>query len=262
MAAWGAPSLGRRFQRQSPRAPVVVGSSRQPTTLGARSAPGVRAAAPQAPASAQALGWTPPPIPTGAYNPIRDIELNAGKRGASNTIEDLGTKGERGEYDFLNSEGEIKRAEGEQQSDHDQQIAAIQTAFKRLASRQTEGANAAGVLRGGALAQSAAKRAANEGKQREPVDQTLSRALAGDQRALGQLALTHTREIEDQATERTRAEREQAQFGIDTQTLEAREASEAGYTSPVSHLSSQPGAGFVSVGGPLKRNPYAKWGRR
>lgn len=255
MAAWGARSP-LLIPRRKP--PTVVSSSAQPQSGSAAAAPRVAAAPAASPLSAQDLGWQPPPIPTGAYNPIRDIELNAGKRGLDNTLEELLTKDTRGQSNLLLNEGDIATRETQEGQNHDQALAAIASSFKKLGVRQGEQARSAGVTRGGALLQSAAKRAANETKTREPVDQTYTRQQAADQTNRAQLILNRQREAEDDANATARAEREQAQFGVDTQTLEGREASDNGYTSPVSHLSIQPGAGFVRVGGPLKPNPAAR----
>lgn len=262
MSAWGARSPLLIPRRRQP--PPVVSTRTQARSGGVMApTPAPRPAASRAPAtypSAQDLGFQPPPIPTGAYNPIRDIELNAGKRGLDNTLEELLTKGARGQSDYLLGEGDIANREAEEGQNHDQALQQISDSFKKLGVRQGEQANVSGLTRGGALLQSAAKRAANEQKTRAPVDQTYTRQQGADQRARAQLALQRQREAEDIASASARAEREQSQFGVDTQTLRAREASDNGYTSPVSHLSIQPGAGFVRVGGPPK--PQRKERRR
>lgn len=178
------------------------------------------------------MGATQPPIPAGAYNPIRDIELNAGKRGAQNTIEDFGTRESRGAANYLLSEEGVKRQESEQTQDRNTALQALQRSFQRLGVRQGEQANAAGVLRGGALLQSAAKRAANEGIGRTGIETTYNRQQEADQRQLGALALQRQGDQQENATGISRAEREQGQFGIDTETLKAREASENGYRAP------------------------------
>lgn len=202
--------------------------------------------------------WTPqaPVTPSGAYNPSLDIELAAGKRGTQNTIEDLLTKGTRGENNFATDQSEVQREEGEQTAEHNRALAALAQSYQRLGGRQTEQANAAGVGRGGALLQAAQKRAANEGKAREPLDINYANQQAGDQRSLARLALGRQQEAEDIGTGTARAEREQNQFGIDTRTVEAREAANNGYVDGggvMARTSVQPGAGFVRVGQPLKR---------
>lgn len=197
--------------------------------------------------------WTPqtPIIPSAAYNPTLDIELAAGKRGLGNTLEDLLTAGSRGDAGYALSTGEVERQRGEQTSEHTRALAALAQQYQRLGGRQTEQANAAGVSRGGALLQAAMKRKANEGKAREPLDINYQNAIAGDNRSLARLALAHQQEGEDHATAGARAEREQGQFGIDTRTVEAREATNNGYLDPggvIARTSVQPGAGFVRVG--------------
>lgn len=202
--------------------------------------------------------WIPPApvIPAGAYNPALDIELAAGKRGTANTIEDLLTKNTRGENNFVTDESEVHRQEGEQGAEHSRALAALSQGYARLAGRQREQANGAGVARGGALQEAAAKRTANEGRAQAPINTTYANQQAGDQRSLGRLALARQQEAEDIASSTSRAEREQNQFGIDTRTVEGREASNNGYIDPggvIARTSVQPGAGFVKVGQPLKR---------
>jgi hypothetical protein len=198
--------------------------------------------------------WTPPPpvIPSAAYNPTLDIELEAGKRGTANTIEDLLTKRTRGDAGFAIDQGELQREEGEQGAAHDRALKSIAQGFQRLGARQAEGANAAGVLGGGALAQAAQKRAANEVQARQPVDIAYGQQQDANRRTLARLALAHQQEGEDTGTGIGRAEREQTQFGIDTKKVEAREATNNGYLDSggvIARTSQQPGAGFVRIGG-------------
>lgn len=200
--------------------------------------------------------WTPSPavIPSGAYNPTLDIELAAGKRGEQNTLEDLATKEGRGEDNYAINQGEVQRSQGEQADEHQRALTALSRNFTQLGTEQAEKANAAGDATGatsGALAQAAAKRSSNETIQREPIDTAYAREGEADERSLGKLALARQQEAEDDATTGSRAEREQAQFGVDTRTVEAREAANNGYSDEggvVGRTSIQPGAGFVHVG--------------
>lgn len=196
-----------------------------------------------------------PVVPSAAYNPSLDIELAAGKRGTANTLEDLATKNTRGAQGFALDQAEVAREEGEQTTAHDRALASIAQGFTRLAGRQAEGANAAGVGRGSALAQAATKRAANQSLANAPVNQAFHVQQEGDQRSLARLALARQQEAEDISTQGARAEREQNQFGIDTHTVENREATNNGFLDSggvMSRTSTQPGAGFVKVGQPLK----------
>lgn len=209
------------YSVQNPGSSAAVGSATRAARLGVGAATGEAAPA-----------WTPPPIPAGAYNPIRDIELNAGKRGTQNTVEDLGTKESRGQASYLLGVEGVKRQEAEQAQGRSEALASLQRSYQRLGVRQTEQAREAGVLRGGAVLQSAAKRTANEGIAKAPIETSFQRQQEGDQRSLGQLALSRQQEAEDDTTGIGRAEREQSQFGVDTQTLEGREAAENGYVAP------------------------------
>lgn len=230
---------------------LVTGSGRVAT----RTRAPIAAAAPAGP-------WTPPPIPVGAYNPIRDIEEQAGKRGLSNTLEDLGTREQRGDVNFGLGESEIERERGEQTTARDKALASLKQSYQRLGTRQEEQANGAGVLRGGALLQAAGKRAANEGKQVETTQQGYQTEMQADDRSLSKLALARQQEGEDNTTQGSRAEREQDQFGIDTQTLEAREAAENGYVSPtapaITRAAARPPAVVGSHPQPRGRQPLAK----
>lgn len=197
--------------------------------------------------------WEAPPsvIPSAAYNPTLDIELAAGKAGTKNTIEDLLKGDTRGESNRLLSEHELEEQ-------HGRTLAQLVQNYQRLAGRQTEQANAAGVSRGGALLQAAQKRAANQTKAQEPIDTSFHNALA-------HLALNRQREHEDATTGIGRAESAQQAFETGTRQVEAREATNNGYIDPggvIARTSTQPGAGFVRVGGAGRSNPYANWGRR
>jgi hypothetical protein len=205
-----------------------------------------------------------PTIPAGAYNPTLDIELAAGKRGTNNTLEDLLTRASRGDANYALETGEVHRQEAEQGAQHASALASLAHQYAALGSRQTEGANAAGVGRGSALAQAAVKRALNQARSAEPVNTAYHQQQLADTRALGRLALAHQQEAEDNATAGSRAEREQNQFGIDTRTVEAREATNNGYIDPggVIARTSQQKGGFVRVGGAPRANPYANWGVR
>lgn len=219
---WGAVPAALR----APTAPPVPTGL---TRVGPGLLPGVAGSSLPAPLPAQAPGaanssrnapapFVQPPIPTGFYDPIRDIELAAGKKNAENTVEDIGTQRIRGGEDFTHGEEEL--GEGEQTS-----LGLIKQATERLAGKQAEQENATGTLYGGARLAAAAARAGNETKEREPV-------VKGYETALGKLVTAHGREGEDLGTKEHRTEHEQEQFGIDTQTLEGREAANNGYIAP------------------------------
>lgn len=247
-------AFGVKTTLGSYRPPRVIGSRRQPGSGSGGLAAAVRATQQPGylPAYNNRAPWEAPPsvIPSAAYNPALDIELAAGKAGTKNTIEDLIRGDTRGEDNRLLGEHEL----GEQ---HDRTLAQLVQNYQRLGQRQGEGANAAGVLNSGALAQAAAKRQANEGKAREPIE-------SGYHNALAKLALTRQREHEDATTGIGRAESAQQAFETGTRQVEAREATNNGYIDPggvVSRTSQQRG-GFVRVGGTPRANPYAGWGRR
>lgn len=234
---WGGPSIARGT---NPRGVPQAGDYRP----NARGGSGGLAWRP----------WTPPPIPSGLYNPIRGIELEAGKRGMENTLQDVKTGEAQGLANFNlgleGIQGGLAHTEAEDRAARDTDVAknrealeALGRRYKNLASTQEQNANQAGVLQGGAMLQAAAKRAANEGIERNAQNAALRRAEEGIERNLSNAreqaslaehgeGLKRQEEQQGLETKGTRAEREQNQFGLDTRMLEGAEASQRGYMAP------------------------------
>ena len=110
--------------------------------------------------------------------------------------------------------------------DYNFRIADLQRSFAQQGAAQSQAGRAAGAQRGGFLAQALAKRQANEALQRQPIDtgfarfnadSALSEGRLGENRdvALGGLKTGLLRGTEDSATQLARAQRENAQFGLD-----------------------------------------------
>lgn len=141
--------------------------------------------------------FTPPPIPSGYYDPNLDAQRQAASRGLTNTEQDVGT---------------ALRREGE---DYGTNVALLTRNYKNLATRQQEQQNQYGVIAGGGAAlQSAAKRAANQ-----LVDQTA-------------LDTTHNRAVADAGNALTRARSEDVFYGQDVDQQKNFQAQQAGYTAP------------------------------
>lgn len=140
--------------------------------------------------------FQPPPIPSGYYDPNLDAPRQAASRGLLNTQQDTGTALRRG------------------QEDYDTNVAALTRNYGNLASRQTEQANAYGVISGGGALQSAAKRAANQ-----KIDQTA-------------LDTTYNRGVADAGTGLSRAQSEDTFYGQDVDAQKNFQAQQAGYTAP------------------------------
>lgn len=149
---------------------------------------------------------------------------------------------------------DIGTARGYEGEDYSASLAALQRSYDRLGSRQMETANQAGVLQGGAVLQAAAKRAANQAFDRQPIDVNHQRAVTGfdtsQQRltadygtnaarlgedrgvAAGNLALGYTRGTTDLQTTLRRAGRENTAFGLDINAQKSYQAAQGGWTPP------------------------------
>jgi hypothetical protein len=173
-----------------------------------------------------------PPIPPDFYNPERQVALEQGQEQGRQTLEDIGTKRTRGESDYTLGVGETNREIGERDEGRQRALAQLQQSYARLGGQQEEQANSAGVLRGGALLQAAAARAANQGKANEGVNREADTAIAALRRHLGDLALTHQREGEDLTQGEGRTEQGLEQLGLRTGRLETSEAVANGYVAP------------------------------
>jgi hypothetical protein len=185
---------------------------------------------------------SPPP---GSYDPAIDAQVGQTQRGLADLLvdytrdygepgtalggragEDYGLGVAGVERDYGRSIADLMRNRGRAGEDYGQQIAGLQRSFAQLGSQQTQAARAAGVQRGGALAQALAKRNANQAIARQPLDTSFARfnedsaldeGRLGENRgvALGGLRTGLLRGTEDAATQLARAQRENAQFGLD-----------------------------------------------
>lgn len=185
---------------------------------------------------------SPPP---GSYDPAIDAQVGQAARGLGDLLVDYtrdwgepGTAlGGRAGEDLGLGKAEVERGYGRNladlltsrvrgSEDYGRQIEGLNRNFAQLGAAQTQAARAAGVQRGGALAQALAKRAENKAIARQPLDTNFSRfnadsALAegrlGEDRglALGGLDRGFLRGADDANTTLARAQRENTQFGLD-----------------------------------------------
>ena len=207
---------------------------------------------------------SPPP---GTYDPAIDAQIGQSNRGLQDLLSSYITNygepgtalgGRQGE-DYTTAQAAINRNLGYGQSDVNRSadrsladlltnrtragedyrtnIAGLDRNYARLGSAQTQSARAAGVQRGGALAQSLAKRTANQAIDRQPIDTSFSRfnqdsalqqgrigedrgtALArlgeGAAADLSGLKTNYLRGAEDANTQLGTAGRENQYFGLD-----------------------------------------------
>jgi hypothetical protein len=214
-----------------------------------------------------------PIVPTGTYDPNLDAQLYASRRGlqdlvglsydqASNTYGgDIGKALERGSSDFIRQTGQLKEdydtgvgrtEQGYQRSlsdlltsrarggeDYRTTLANLQRNYDILGTNQSAAARKAGVASGGAFAQSAQKRAANQALEKAPIDTAYQRALTDSQtaqtrlgedrqntladlmrqwsRGTGELGINYQRSTEDLNTQAERGIREGGSFEQDIQ---------------------------------------------
>jgi hypothetical protein len=198
--------------------------------------------------------WTPSPIPSGAYNPIRDVELASSKLTGENTLANIGRQRTAAEQNYnlgiegikeglAHTLGEDTRARSEDTEKRNEALQAIQRSFDNLKSQQEQQANTAGVFSGGALLQAASKRATNQGIQNAAEEANYNRALANlaaneqtsretAERGEGKEGLGKQQMLEELGMKGTQAERNANQERLNTHLLMGREAAEAGYRAP------------------------------
>lgn len=217
-----------------------------------------------------------PIVPAGTYDPALDSQLGAAQRGYGNFQEDAATQTSRALTDFTLGQSDINqgydrnladlnqsRDRGLQDigtsrtrggEDYNRNIQLLQRSYQQLAGRQQEQQNAAGVLKGGAVLQAAAKRKANEALDRQPMDTNFARfgqdlaqqesrlnqdygtqfgRLGEDKTAaLNRLALGATRGQEDLGTQVKRAGVELGQYGLDIGQQKLYQSMQTGYVPP------------------------------
>lgn len=207
--------------------------------------------------------WTPwsSSPPSGTYDPALDAAKGAAGRGLQDLQSDVDRQNTRDTVDYGLQRDDITRGRDRNLADlgtqltqgtedYDRNVQMLQRAYRTKAGVQGEEANSYGVLRGGAMLQAAQKRAANEAVDRQPLDTGFSRFKAQNAEAvkrtgedsdtaLGRLALMMAppdaanplggRSFQDRTTTLTRAERENTQFGIDTEAQKGFQAAGTGW---------------------------------
>lgn len=253
---FGAPA------RPAPRV-VAVGSGTRAWREGIR--PGVPHPAAPPPGAVPATGpgssgAGASTLPTGSYNPSRDVEVEEGQRGLRQLEGTIGTGRTRTADDFFASLKNLQTGLGNENSDFARQQEQLKRAFSILAGKQTEQANRYGVLGGGALLQSAAARAGNEG--RESQQQTVAHQRRTDalNQEIARLFETSAppdatnplggRAFQNFTTQLTNAQANQAFFGESQGRLAGQEAAERGYEPPPS-----PGAALHRAAAAPRRRP-------
>jgi hypothetical protein len=242
--------------------------------------------------------YRPPTPPAGSYDPSLDAQLAAARRGLADLQGQIGTQQARDVTDYAaqqerlgqqagynredlsrqlsRGQADLGLARGRGTEDYNRNVAMLTRQYGILGRNQQQGANQAGVIRGGALLQAAAKRQENQALDRQPLDTNYQRFLADNTQQgqrmqedyatqssrgegaltsqLGQLALDYSppdannplggRRFQDRTTQLTQAQREQAFFGQDVNAMKAFQASGSGWDPP-----QRPANEFVSASG-------------
>ena len=175
-----------------------------------------------------------PRPPVGSYNPDLDAAERAAGRGVTQLQQDtaLGLRRAGEDYGFSRDDLNLGLTRGEQ--DYTTNTQALARSFNILAGRQQEGANAAGVLRGGAMLQAAAKRKENQGIQQAGLDTGINRLREDTRTGLGRLDVNYNRQVTDFGTAQTRAQDENRFYGGDIAAQRYWQASQpgSGWTPP------------------------------
>ena len=243
--------------------------------------------------------YRPPTPPAGSYDPALDAQLAAARRGLSDLQGQIGTQQARDVTDYAaqlealgrqtdyneadlakqwtRGHADLAQARARGTEDYNRNVQMLTRRYDQLGRNQLQATNAAGVIRGGALLQSAAKRSENQALDRQPLDTNYNRFLADNQQQdsrlgedyatqsqrneasrtqqLGRLALDYAppdpannplggRRWQDRTTQLTQAMREQAFFGQDVANAKIFQASGSGWDPP-----QRPANEFVSAAG-------------
>lgn len=180
--------------------------------------------------------WTPftaaTKPPPNTYDPNLDAQQRAGNRGLADLLADIGLKGERSSSDYITAQGDLNRRRTEGLADYGRQRDSVNLGYQQLGNRQAQSTNAAGLVGGGALAQATEKRGVNNARDLAPITLNEQRLNEGTDRALGQLSQNFQRSGVDDATQLSRAQRENTFFGQDLGASRFYQATGTGYVAP------------------------------
>lgn len=172
------------------------------------------------------------------YDPALDAQARAVQRGLQYTeldtdkaqrrlYEDYGLGVENARQNAQYGQEDVQTSRTRLGEDHQRNLAQLKRSYERLGRQQSWRARGMGIMSGGALVASAARRAANEAWDRQPIDTGFQRgtqdlntqqtriAQARDQQ-IGQLGLGLTRGTVDLGDSLSRAGVEAQNFATDT----------------------------------------------
>lgn len=178
------------------------------------------------------IPFTPPPIPSGYYDPALDAQSRAAQRGYGDLQNSLALAGTRSAADLGIALGNIGTARTRETQDYQTRTAGLARSFGILANQQRDRAAASGILSPGLALLSAQKRAANQALQQSALNTAHMRAGQDFTNQAGAVNLAYQRNVADRATQGAIAGRENVQFGLDTEAEKAYQAQQAGYVAP------------------------------
>lgn len=126
------------------------------------------------------------PAPTLASSE-RELHVSEAERGLHEAEREADWTRKRYEAGYATSMSDFDRQTREESDAYNKGLALLAESFTKLGTQQTEASNKAGLLQGGALLQSAATRAANEGKERTKQTESHTKAQEGIDRARAKL---------------------------------------------------------------------------
>lgn len=193
--------------------------------------------------------------PSGTYDPALDAALAASHRGLLDVRQDSALGLTRAGQDYTFGQEDINRTQArgtedlnrtQSRGDEDftRNTQALQRSYNILAGQQQEGRNAALLGGGGGAAlQAAQKRQANQAIEQGGLnlahtrlgeDVATSRTRLGEdtQTGLGRLGVGFNRQVTDYGTGEIRAQREDTQFGLDTNSQRYFQAAQYGWQPP------------------------------
>lgn len=199
--------------------------------------------------------WKAPPVPTNLYDPAIDAQVGQSDRGYLDTQLDTGLANQRAQTDYGIGIAGLKTGLDRQTQDYNRNVMLLARSYTNLANQQKQQQNGAGVLDGGAVAQAALKRAANQALERQPLDTNMGRATEDNAVQVAGLGLGLQRGQEDRELGLTRAGREHSQFGLDAEKQRQFQGAQNGYIAPAKgEKGGQPANQYVTEGGRTLRN--------
>jgi hypothetical protein len=198
-------------------------------------------------------------VPPGMYDVSLDAQKAASQRGLRYAEQDAETSGIRSSDDLQTLLARVGTQRTRLGEDRTRATGDLSRQFGRLQGSQYQAARAAGVARGGALADALSKRSANQAYAQEGIDTSYNRRGEDLNQEQGALSLQFQREADDRARGLTRTREETAFFGSDIDAVKIAQAKQAGFefpTGPANETRSPSGTPYRVMKGKLGTTWY------